>query len=564
MAVKTENGYILIVEDDRGTSELEARQMGPLGKEIRRAYTGAEAFEALKADQPELMLLDYSLPDGNAIEFLERLRAGAVQVPPFIVVTGRGDESVAVQIMKSGALDYLIKSAVFLENLLPTVQKAMEKSSLQAALKKSESDLRSSLRLYNFLAHVNQHSARQKDKKKLLSEICDIAITFGGLKMAWAGVPDRDTGRIIPLYSVGLADGCLDNVQGEQNENHDPKNTAAISTRNISLSKDVPADPETKRWREKALLWGYLSSASIPLSEGGTVTAVLNLYANEPNFFDTEELNLLGEIQGDISLALESISYAEKQASTFAALERTTRELTHIMEVIPLVLFRLRNVNGNLRREWVSGNVRKLLNCDEAEVLAPGWLESTLHPDDKERALSDREAAIGKGSGTANFRVRKKDNGYIWIQSQFKVLSDDEFIVSWTDISPLKESEWSFHELFENAPTGYFSHDADGNILSINPAGCVLLGRDKTEVVSRNISDFLTPDSADRFRKGFPAFKARIGSGYAEFDITGKDGSAKHLYANVWITTNRDASFSQLHCVFNDSIEPGTRSPERP
>lgn len=136
MPVKsTKNGgYILIVEDDRGTSELEARSLEPLGKEIRRAYTVEETVAALKNSLPELMLLDYSLPGSNAIELLEKLRKKGIELPPFLIVTGRGDEGVAVETMKAGAQDYLIKDSYFLKNLLPATSKALEKAGLAKEL----------------------------------------------------------------------------------------------------------------------------------------------------------------------------------------------------------------------------------------------------------------------------------------------------------------------------------------------------------------------------------------------------------------------------------------------
>ena len=88
-------GYILIVEDDRGVSELEAQQLAALGKEIRRAYNVEETLKALKREQPDLMLLDYMLDNDNtnAMELLEKLRAEGLDLPPFLIVTGRGDES---------------------------------------------------------------------------------------------------------------------------------------------------------------------------------------------------------------------------------------------------------------------------------------------------------------------------------------------------------------------------------------------------------------------------------------------------------------------------------------
>ncbi len=153
MAGKTNRseGYILIVDDERGTSELAAQRLEPLGLKLRRAANAEEASAMLKTDTPELMLLDYSLPGTNAVALLERLRKDAVPVPPFLIITGHGDETVAVNSMKAGALDYMVKDSAFLENLFPTVKKTLEKAALQLKLKTAQKKLRESEEKYRMV-----------------------------------------------------------------------------------------------------------------------------------------------------------------------------------------------------------------------------------------------------------------------------------------------------------------------------------------------------------------------------------------------------------------------------
>jgi PAS domain S-box-containing protein len=136
------SGYILLIEDDRGTCELEAQRLEPLGLELRKAYNAAEAKAALAQGAPAMMLLDYSLPDADALEFVAELKASAGEVPPFLLVTGRGDEAVAVAAMKAGACDYLVKDGFFLERLPAVMLKALNDAEMRARLKESEERLR--------------------------------------------------------------------------------------------------------------------------------------------------------------------------------------------------------------------------------------------------------------------------------------------------------------------------------------------------------------------------------------------------------------------------------------
>jgi PAS domain S-box-containing protein len=131
-------GFILVVEDDRNTNRLETRRLEPLGMEIRSAYSGKEAVEMLKGGPPEMMLLDYSLPDMSALELLAELEKNKIQTPPFIFVTGKGNESVAVEAMKSGAQDYLVKDVVLQEVLLDRVNKALLNVGLRRELEQAK------------------------------------------------------------------------------------------------------------------------------------------------------------------------------------------------------------------------------------------------------------------------------------------------------------------------------------------------------------------------------------------------------------------------------------------
>jgi len=505
------------------------------------------------------MLLDYSLPGANGLELIKQLGSNGITVPPFIMVTGRGDEAVAVAVMKAGALDYLVKTSDFLENLLPAARKALEKIRLTKELAAARLSTVKNLRLYTFLAQVNQAAAEKKDRKALLQAACDIAVNTGGMKMAWVGQPDRDIDRVMPLYQAGFVDGYLDQIRvslkpGDPNSKG-PTGTAA-ATGKISTSTDIATDAIIAPWREKALARGYRSSAAIPLLEGGRLTALLTLYSPEPSFFTGEELKLLEEIKGDISLALDALAAEEQRAAAQAALERTAAQLSHVMETNPVILFSMRETGDRLVIQWVSGNVQAMTGYEPAEILAPGWWEGNLHPLDKDWAIAEQKKMTG-GQVTHDFRFRKKDGNYFWAHAQFKKTSTDsgEIIASWTDISPLKESELRFNELFEKAPVGYQSLDAAGRLLAVNDIWTATFGYTKAEALGRNIAEFLLPADRQAFMERFPKFKTQGWTTGSEFEIRSKDGATRRLAFSGRIAYNPDGSFKATHCVFIDKTE---------
>jgi C4-dicarboxylate-specific signal transduction histidine kinase len=108
-----------VVEDDVALLALIETCLNRQGFRTVGAADGASALQWLDSHTPQLMLLDYSLPDMQGEELLTHLEARGQRVP-FIVVTGHGSESVAVEMMKRGAQDYVTKGGSFVK-LLPTV-----------------------------------------------------------------------------------------------------------------------------------------------------------------------------------------------------------------------------------------------------------------------------------------------------------------------------------------------------------------------------------------------------------------------------------------------------------
>ncbi|QIR35340.1 response regulator [Tolypothrix sp. PCC 7910] len=133
---------ILIVEDcaaDRVIYQRYLRRDSEQNYRILEAETGEEALEICQRYQPDVVLLDYRLPDFEGVEFLETLKNQSNgHSPPVIVVTGQGNEAIAVQILKAGAEDYLIKGRITADDLQFTVGCAINKAQLRIRLQQSE------------------------------------------------------------------------------------------------------------------------------------------------------------------------------------------------------------------------------------------------------------------------------------------------------------------------------------------------------------------------------------------------------------------------------------------
>ena len=559
MTSTNDSGGLLLLEDDKGTCELEAQRLEPLGLGIRKTCSPEQALAELKVSTPVLMLVDYSLPGTNALEFIEAVKADGVELPPFMVVTGRGDEHVAVAAMKAGACDYLVKNNDFLDGLLPAVRKALEKISLLRELQEAQKSTARNLHLYTFLAQVNLAATQTKDRGALFRRICEVAVEAGGLRMAWIGLLDTDLGRLIPHYWAGAVDGYLDGVRievsGGGSGSNGPTGSAA-SLRRIQACADIAADPTMAPWREKALARGYRSSAALPLEENGRLAGTLTIYSEEAGFFSGAELKLLEEIRADISLALDAIASEEKRVAAQAALERTSSQLAHIMDVTPIILFTLKPAaSGALALDWVSGNSAALTGYTPEEMFAPGWWMANIHPDDKQAVTQGQHNIFERGT-TQDFRFCRKDGSYFWVHAQLTPSGGGREVTgSWTDITQLKESEARFQELFEKTPVGYQCLDERGRLLAVSDTWCKVFGFTREEAIGRPLTDFLAPGQAGTFAESFGKFKREGVQDNLELEILRADGSRRLLSYSGKVARNADGGFRQTYCVFTDITE---------
>jgi PAS domain S-box-containing protein len=117
---------ILIIEDDQGVAFLLSEAIEDNNHTIEMVYNGADAIDFILKRHPDLIILDYSLPDMNARELISNLRKRNFSIPPFIVSTGQGDELIAVEMMKMGAHDYLVKDNTLMSRIPGIVKRAID------------------------------------------------------------------------------------------------------------------------------------------------------------------------------------------------------------------------------------------------------------------------------------------------------------------------------------------------------------------------------------------------------------------------------------------------------
>lgn len=126
---------ILVVEDERDMAELIALRLSSEGYAVERSYDGQDALSRIRANRPDLVLLDIFLPKMSGIQVLREVRQDPrVSQTPVILVTAKGDETDVIVGLQLGADDYIPKP--FNSSLLLARMEAVLRRSVQSDLGK--------------------------------------------------------------------------------------------------------------------------------------------------------------------------------------------------------------------------------------------------------------------------------------------------------------------------------------------------------------------------------------------------------------------------------------------
>lgn len=157
---------ILVVDDDEvdRLAVQRALRRSQLNAYCEEAPDCATAIAMLQEHPYDCLLLDYGLPDKSGLEFVRDIRHLGLDIPA-IVLTGQGDERIAVELMKAGASDYVAKSRVTSELLEKLMRSAVRIRDAERATELANQQLQEShellVRQYRELEHQRQHIHRQ-------------------------------------------------------------------------------------------------------------------------------------------------------------------------------------------------------------------------------------------------------------------------------------------------------------------------------------------------------------------------------------------------------------------
>ena len=305
---------LLAVEDNKNDAELVERCLLKAGLivDIQRVQTERDFVSALQKSTPDVILSDFSLPQFSGLRALDLAVAHAPDTP-FIYVSGTIGEERAIEALRRGATDYVLKTN--LARLPSAVDRAMREASMRAAKVKSDKRqqdqglrLQRLTRTYRMLSTMSSAILRLRNRSELLDEMCRIGVNQGGYERVAVSLMDPGTTHLRPRSSAGTDLGCA--TDGDKESAIDVVLAQrAIRSAAPTVLNDLADGPQSIAQHRALIIRGFRAVAALPLLIDGTAVGVITFFSSQSHVFDEKEIAVLLELTANLGFALQ---YLEK------------------------------------------------------------------------------------------------------------------------------------------------------------------------------------------------------------------------------------------------------------
>jgi PAS domain S-box-containing protein/putative nucleotidyltransferase with HDIG domain len=358
--------------------------------------------------------------------------------------------------------------------------------------KRAELEAKRLTMLYAALSECNAAILRCATEQQLFERICRIMVEDGGVKMAWVGLTDPDSGMIPRVASYGAGEEYLTDlrisVAAASEYGKGPTGIAVREGRDV-WCQDFQHDPMTARWHERGVKFGWGASGSLPLRRGGASVGAVTVYHGEANAFDAASQKLLLELAAQISFALDNFDREADRLRAELALRESDAYSRALIAAIPDIIFTNRR-DGEFLACEVSDPTRLLLPPESflhrkvAEVLpadiAEQFMEAYAHALDTGRTQEVNYQLV-VNSEKRYFEARVVPSGADSVVSLVRDTTDAQRVQR-----RLAESEERLRGLLDQVITGIYILQ-DGKFVYVNRRFAEIAGYDSPdEIIGRD------------------------------------------------------------------------------
>lgn len=599
---------VLLVEDQPADAELLVRALGTGGRSYTLIRVDSEKdFRDALDRGADIVLSDYHLPGFSGLRALSIVRERAPEMP-FILVSGAVSEEEAIEVIRHGADDFLLKDR--LGRLGAAITGAIDRRRLRESARQTEARLSAFLENSPSVAfikdmegrylHVNPRFLQAFGKaagavlgrtdaeifeSRQAAEFCNndrkvletgAATTFeehacyadGDHVSLVTKFPLRDGGGRI--YALGgIATDITERTAAEQRHRATFEN-APIGIVHADLDGHfIEANTQACAifgYPRDELLEHSLRDVTHPSDRATSTQQLRQLIEGSATSSDARERRFIRKdkavIWATVSLAL--VRKADGQADYFVAMIqdvsasreaeqrfRTTFEQATVGIVHTSPENRLLLANGRFC-DMMGYSLEELLGMQ---------IGNMVHPDDRGRDHElRRQLLAGKiESFSGEKRFRRKDGTVIWVNRTVSLARDEEgsplyFIRVIEDITRRKEEEERFHATFEQSAVGIALTEPSGRYLEVNDRLCEMLGYPRAELLLKNaIEDITHPEDRTASRERVDQLlSGEVPHVYAEKRYLRKDGGVIHITRSMSLVRGADGAPRYIISMITD------------
>lgn len=453
---------VLLVEDNSGDADLLEEFLLDVGSvlvNLTHVIRLEEALTLLDQVRFHAVLLDLQLPDSKGLETLQVLQKHSPYIP-FIVLTGFNDEDLALQAVRQGAQDYLVKGSIDGNLLVRSIRYAIER-------KRTEEALRQQADRERLMSAIAQHIRHSLELSEILNttvleiqqffqidrgliyrfkpngsgQVIVEAVKPGVLSILGKQFPADFFAEV--LSQENYQQGCVQVIEDILTAGFSPQQTQILATIDARANLVVPIS-------QGDVPWGLLIAQN----------------CKAPRKWQTWEIDFLRQLSIHLAIAIQQ-SELYHQAQTELAERKRAEEALRISENrLNSILSSLQDVVWSLSVTtleplYLNPAAETIYGRPANDFFENGelWLR-IVYPEDLPKLLAQRELLLAKGGEEFEYRIVRPDGEVRWLYRRSQVIYDSDHQATRidsieTDITERKRMEEQLlHEAFHDALTG--------------------------------------------------------------------------------------------------------------
>jgi signal transduction histidine kinase/DNA-binding response OmpR family regulator len=325
--LESESARVLYMEDDVGLARLLQKKLEQAGYEVDIAFNGEEGLTMYEKGSYDVVAVDQNMPILNGLEVI-RAMASRGPLPPTIMVTGTGDEETAVQAMKLGAGDYIVKDVEggYLELLPSVIEQVLHQRRLAEERQQAVEALEQRNRDLTLLSRLGQSLTAtlelQQVVDQLLRAVTEIINAAGGSVWLW---DEEREGWLVcrAAFHHGLKHPLV-------NLRLCPGEGIAGWVANRGESAIVPYASEDRRFSpniDARTGFHTTSLLAVPLRVRDTVIGVLEVVNKQGSDFSADDCSLVETLAASGAIAVDNARLVETLRQQTAELQARNEDL---------------------------------------------------------------------------------------------------------------------------------------------------------------------------------------------------------------------------------------------